>query len=1514
MGDGQTPPPDSLVQLVAESQGLESVAPSDLPAFGTYWLVLPSGVTAPLPCPPYDQILPIYQIADGQFLVDQTGGQVVSNSRRRLRQMATLNSDTAMADAVGAVTESIVALIDQIQTEDDNRQLRTMALSLGVDVPSLGGDGGGTGDGGYSPEYTGGGTPIDTNALYLQITNHSGGWIHLNLCNATNQVYAIWTTTNLATPGADWQVETELFPIDDQTNVMPFAVPNLDPLNLFIRAEDWTGKDSNGDGVPDWWLWKYFGTTGLSDTNLGATGNYTLGFDYSYGIDPNAIEFTPQFPPTYVQSSLVSGTLNVVSGIPSYLAVLVNDTNFSTADWHPFSTNVLLNLNAGNGIYDVWLGVRGRPADAVQTWIRTRFTLYDVPLTLTITQPTTPVVSQPMIQLQGASLKSLASLTFDVSNTVGVVSNQAGYVTGRFYDTNLAVFTTNYFQCDDVALGSGLNLITLHATDLAGNLITTNFSFTLNDSSNANPPVLSVVWPPDGTYICDNNFTLQAQVDDATAKINATIVDENGNTNTVPAVVERNGKVWANKLPLGTGANTLTITATNAAGSTSAASVTLYQSGVMVTVDPLTQLNQPSVTVTGTISDPSYDVSVNGVSAYYLDAVGDWEADGVPVSPSGVAVLDVEVGGSGGGNRMASVARSGMFQANDSSSSTSGGSIQFVVPQPVTVSLMSYFNESHCYFYDYIGCGWFVGGGANGHYNNLTQWHYLYGGTKSNARYGNNSDNNNYDQRDTVNISASENGVAYLSSGAPFTPPWEQAAGPVLQVDNDCGYSIVTGPRVTQARVMIAPAGQKPAAGTSFYLVRACAAELSNPGPYNFFYGDVPLPPEWLQINGQTLVSSGLTNDNGAGWGETVVSGPAGKNVEVTPVATQVHYHQDYTFDVKAFELNLLAVDNNRDGSLSLDDSDATAPARPFRFWINNFQESGDVLSDGKDSIPGYGSPNYARSQVNGRSDLVNFFPVALCVSNILQWLSPTNGYEYHLSQTNSAVKFVYTGLTPTNAFDYLADVTATDGYGVHTNEAPQSADTLPVLPSNATGTILDTNWLTMVQNNGGVGIILMEGAAATTQPLMLEIWHKDEYGVLQKLGGVPLYLSIDDVEKMYRWVNLRNVVGATETRATDTSEPANNPDAENLKGNFVFVHGYSVSEQSAYGWNAEIFKRLWQSHSHTKFYAVDWDGNEGQIAGWVPFAGGSTPDYYTNVANAFLTASNLALVVNALPGQTCIAGHSLGNMVVSSAIADWNLNAGTYLMIDAAVAMEAYNASTSDNLNLVPPPYWINYSNRVWASKWYQLFDSSDARSSLTWSNRFGNFPNAYNYYSSTEDVLENADGTMHNSFANEYAWVNQEMRKGSFLMSLVANGEAGWGLNSSYDVSINGILQHLPPERVATNSPSRWQTNSFFGSFYDAALYGANGSVEAANLNVRAQVLGDGIPALSNAAGANYMDKFGQKIDRNMPGFETGWPASRLADDQLNNRWLHSDIIKVAYPFTHKAFEQIVTDGGLK
>ncbi len=76
-----------------------------------------------------------------------------------------------------------------------------------------------------------------------------------------------------------------------------------------------------------------------------------------------------------------------------------------------------------------------------------------------------------------------------------------------------------------MALTNGLNIITVRATDRAGNLTVTNVAITLDYSLATNPPVINLIWPQDWMQISGGNFTLRGMLDDETAAVAAQIVN-----------------------------------------------------------------------------------------------------------------------------------------------------------------------------------------------------------------------------------------------------------------------------------------------------------------------------------------------------------------------------------------------------------------------------------------------------------------------------------------------------------------------------------------------------------------------------------------------------------------------------------------------------------------------------------------------------------------------------------------------------------------------------------------------------------------------------------------------------------------------------------------------------------------------------------------------------------------------------------------------------------------------------
>ena len=333
------------------------------------------------------------------------------------------------------------------------------------------------------------------------------------------------------------------------------------------------------------------------------------------------------------------------------MAISVDDTNYATdANWQNYTgTNISMNLGLNQGWHDVWVGLRGLPPDATQTWQWKHLDL-TLPPVVVITNPPGFVVDEPVIQIYGYCQDVLAGISYDISNAFGVFTNQPSEITDQYYDTNACGLSTNYFECLDVPLTNGLNTITIHATDWAGDTTTTNFNFTLDYSSKTNPPVVQITWPTNGTQIGGSNFTCQGWINDPTATVTTQLVFTNGSTNifvngiytnVYSAEVERNGNFWFENLPLSAGTNTFTLTGQDVVGNTSVTNISIIQSDLTLTINPVSdtsQLWQPTVNLSGTISDPTYAVWVNGVKGTN-NGDGTWSANNVPVNNGGTATF-----------------------------------------------------------------------------------------------------------------------------------------------------------------------------------------------------------------------------------------------------------------------------------------------------------------------------------------------------------------------------------------------------------------------------------------------------------------------------------------------------------------------------------------------------------------------------------------------------------------------------------------------------------------------------------------------------------------------------------------------------------------------------------------------------------------------------------------------------------------------------------------------------------
>ena len=402
----------------------------------------------------------------------------------------------------------------------------------------------------------------------------------------------------------------------------------------------WTGipdylADTNG-ALPTWEM-KYFGHLGINpngDYDNDGTDNLQ---EYLNGTDPNKIWFFLSETNQYVNTNMALLTVAVLGGVPSNIAVLVDSTNFTGASWSSYaSSNTTVNLGMSEGWHDIWLGLRGLPLDATQTWHHRRFKFDVTPPLLVITAPTNSTIDVPIIQLQGHSPEALASITYDLTNAAGLVTNQQVFVLNQSYSTNTLEFTTNTFQAFDVPLTNGVNTFTLHAADLAGNITTSNVSFTLDYSGKTNAPIVTLIWPQNGMLVCGTNFIWNGSVSDPTASVAAQMVDTNGITNVFSAAVGRDGIFWLQNLPLNSGTNLFTLCVTDVVGHVAITNVSFVRGDAGLAIDPI-PTNQ--TTVTGEINSTNYSVSVSGVlatvsSSTNANGVYTWEADNVPIPPN----------------------------------------------------------------------------------------------------------------------------------------------------------------------------------------------------------------------------------------------------------------------------------------------------------------------------------------------------------------------------------------------------------------------------------------------------------------------------------------------------------------------------------------------------------------------------------------------------------------------------------------------------------------------------------------------------------------------------------------------------------------------------------------------------------------------------------------------------------------------------------------------------------------
>ena len=632
---------------------------------------------------------------------------------------------------------------------------------------------------------------------------------------------------------------------------------------------------------------------------------------------------------------------------------------------------------------------------------------------------------------------------------------------------------------------------------------------------------------------------------------------------------------------------------------------------------------------------------------------------------------------------------------------------------------------------------------------------------------------------------------------------------------------------------------------------------------------------------------------------ELAIAAPMPDNVILDDPSSLFGTHTESTYfagagkvaDLYVLGDPVLVFDYDRDGSITdAEAAIARAGTKTFRFWVNDDSDSGNINGP-DDDIPGAGT-DYADNHVNGKGDILDFTPV---------WIDTTTVFP---PTTPLAIREAVTWKVRSDCANVMwTDISRTQAGLFHRTSLGFHFGTYAVLEMvNATvtnasdGAAMPAQILSAIRGSQDCGVFLIEGCAAGDN-LVVEGWTAGNEG--RKIVSGEANISVSSVEDMYRHLNMRGLSGETVTWNPSVGDPMNRPDLETSDKHLVFLHGANVTQSRARGWSAEVFKRMWQSGMTAKFTGVTWRSDIGSDA-----------NYHENVSNAFFTASVLAPQVSALPGTKVLMAHSLGNMVCSSMIQDYELNVDCYLMCNSAVPAEAYDTDEALRVPQLVHPEWAEYPTNSWASTWHWLFrnDSNDDRKFLGWPGRFANVSQyAVNFYSTGDEILElAANNNVHTwtgvgSSWGHYSWHKQELFKGRGGVG--GTNWSGWNIEEN----ILGINK-ISVAQALQMSEADLKTNTVF------YCYPSSMNQSTIPLLVRGAHLAQGIPALSPAAGrvAFGGEPMEQKSCNCHVQIErpNGWPTR----SDYQGQWCHSDLKDVAYFYAFKFYEKAIEKGNLK
>ena len=190
-------------------------------------------------------------------------------------------------------------------------------------------------------------------------------------------------------------------------------------------------------------------------------------------------------------------------------------------------------------------------------------------------------------------------------------------------------------------------------------------------------------------------------------------------------------------------------------------------------------------------------------------------------------------------------------------------------------------------------------------------------------------------------------------------------------------------------------------------------------------------------------------------------------------------------------------------------------------------------------------------------------------------------------------------------------------------------------------------------------------------------------------------------------------------------------------------------------------------------------------------------------------------------------------------------------------------------------------------------------------------------------DEVVANGDDSVDELLSRKFAWYNQEMQKGGYLVDLVP--EAGWAFGANYmveestgwwpDGQMHSYTRHYNAVEAAGIDPEDLKTRPLFSDFLRRQVYGAGGhdflsSTNEVSRMARWRMLSHGIPSESFAVGANPVPKWRDIDDeskRDKRNIDMALQCCREDAGKKGAEWIHSYFIQRPLYHTSGLYEKM-------